>query len=287
MPLSEYKVDAFLNEFRKRFGYKRTPTHQVDALKISAEAQYEAHRLQTYLPQSTPLSEWVTPQTILSLIADPTPYDAIKEYEQQRRAGMFLEPTYIPPNPPPNINLVQDHLGEFRAISTMGASSEAHTQDPVDAAGTPQPSSRATPVTTATGASQHSPQPEQEAAGLDTFSEEDFVLEDDFVLEEEDERSGSDSDVVYGLGRVTDESMVEFVHKYPDSAIKYLARRSLDGKPLPSEVEGLYDSWQKRGLSRKKLRAYILAIMEWDTLPDSTLMDMWSELRDRIYELTH
>ena len=39
-------------------------------------------------------------------------------------------------------------------------------------------------------------------------------------------------DVVYGNGRVSDDSVWDFIHSYPDSAVKFLYRKSLENKPL-------------------------------------------------------
>ncbi len=97
-----------------------------------------------------------------------------------------------------------------------------------------------------------------------------------------------DSDAVFGTGRVTEESTVDFIHKNPDSAVKFLYRKKLDGKPLPPAEDEIYEGWQSRGLSRPRIRDYILQIMDWTELPpEKTLTDIWSELRDQVFELTH
>lgn len=125
------------------------------------------------------------------------------------------------------------------------------------------------------------PQPTQ--ASVDELEEEFEEMEG-----EEQAADDGDSDVIFGTGRVTDESTVNFIHRNPDSAIKFLYRKTLVGKPLPASEEEIYQNWQNRGLSRKRVRDYILQIMEWDTFPtDKTLTDIWSELRDQIFELTH
>ena len=43
-----------------------------------------------------------------------------------------------------------------------------------------------------------------------------------------------DTDVVYGTGRITDEAHKSFIISSPDSAIKFLMRKELDGRPLKS-----------------------------------------------------
>ena len=41
-----------------------------------------------------------------------------------------------------------------------------------------------------------------------------------------------DNDVVFGSKDITQSSMKNFVMEYPDSALKYIFRKNLDGRPL-------------------------------------------------------
>lgn len=152
--------------------------------------------------------------------------------------------------------------------------------------GAPQPMAAPQPM----GAPQQPQAPSQAAAPQAAKAEpveEDF-LDEDFDFDDESRTSDAgDADVVYGTGRITEEATVEFIHKHADSAIKFLYRKNLDGKPLQASEEEIYQTWQKRGLSRNKVREYVLQIMEWDALPEQTLMDTWSQLRDQLFELTH
>lgn len=118
------------------------------------------------------------------------------------------------------------------------------------------------------------------------IEEEEYLEEDEFGDTEQTEQSG-DEDVVYGTGRVSDEATVDFIHKHSDSAVKFLFRKNLDGKPLSPAEDEIYRGWQKRGLSRAKIREYILQIMEWENIPSIPVHDVWSKLRDQIFELTH
>ncbi|MBF0352223.1 MAG: hypothetical protein HQM11_14415 [SAR324 cluster bacterium] len=120
------------------------------------------------------------------------------------------------------------------------------------------------------------------------------VIEDEPEdLEEEDgdrpdrPDDSNEADVVYGSGRITPDSLVEFIHLHPDSAVKFLYSRSLDGKPLSNQEDEIYRGWQKRGLSKAKVRDYVMQIMEWDAVPNIAIYDIWSQLRDQIFELTH
>jgi len=127
--------------------------------------------------------------------------------------------------------------------------------------------------------------PVQEA--LPVVEEEDDFLEDLDDVDSDSSAGSEDADVVYGTGRVTEESVMEFIRHHPDSAVKFLFRKTLDGKVLSNSEEGIYSDWQKRGLSRAKIRQFILQIMEWESLPEMRPNDMWQTLRDQIFEYTH
>jgi len=58
----------------------------------------------------------------------------------------------------------------------------------------------------------------------------------------------------------------------------------LEGRPLSAEIEAIYDSWEKRGLSRGRLKKYLLKLMEWPEVPDLPILDLLQSLKDRIYE---
>ncbi|HKJ00600.1 MAG TPA: hypothetical protein VKB51_19175 [bacterium] len=94
-----------------------------------------------------------------------------------------------------------------------------------------------------------------------------------------------EEDVVYGAGRITEDAVWDFVQQYPDSAVKFLYRKTLDNKPLSPTEEDIYRNWEMRGMSRAKVREVVLEIMRWQSLPDNFPHEIWRELRDQIYEL--
>ena len=94
-----------------------------------------------------------------------------------------------------------------------------------------------------------------------------------------------EEDVVYGTGRVTDDSAWSFVQTYPDSAVKFLYRRTLDNKALSAAEEEIYRRWELRGLTRAKVRDIVLDIMGWQSLPDDLPHNIWRELRDQVFEM--
>ena len=110
---------------------------------------------------------------------------------------------------------------------------------------------------------------------------------DEFEIEDlPDSRfdESGDEDVVYGNGRVTDDSVWDFIHDYPDSAVKFLYRKTLENKNLSPNEEDIYRKWEMRGMSRAKVREYVLEIMGWQSLPDDFPHNIWRELRDQIFE---
>jgi len=112
--------------------------------------------------------------------------------------------------------------------------------------------------------------------------EEDEELEEDdsgLILVDSDE-----TDVVFGGEKISKAALEKFIRQYPDSTLRFLLRRSLDGRPLSAEIEAIYYSWEKRGLSRGRLKKYLLKLMEWPEVPDLPILDLLQSLKDRIYE---
>ena len=150
--------------------------------------------------------------------------------------------------------------------------------------------------------------PEITAPAEETLVEEETPAEDDESLEielepdvesfevdkeEEEESTQSsgpeeeDSDVVYGTGRITDKAHRSFIISSPDSAVKFLLRKELDGRPLKSSQDEIYNGWQERGLSRGKLRKHFLKIMEWDNVPELEVSEIYNQVKDKVYEISH
>jgi hypothetical protein len=106
-------------------------------------------------------------------------------------------------------------------------------------------------------------------------------------LESDDARfedTGED-DVVYGSGRVTDDSSWDFIQRHPDSAVKFLYRKTLDNKPLSTADEDIYRRWEQRGMTRSTIRQIVLEIMNWKALPDDFPHNIWRELRDQVFDM--
>ena len=112
--------------------------------------------------------------------------------------------------------------------------------------------------------------------------EDDEDFEDGIQMTETD-----DSDVIYGTGRITDAAHHKFILENTDSSIKFLMRKELDGRPLKADQEEIYEAWQKRGLSRGRVRKHIFKIMGWDNIPDIPIHEIVSQVKGKAYEAAH
>ncbi len=112
----------------------------------------------------------------------------------------------------------------------------------------------------------------------------DEIDEFDEVVDDADSGTEEEEDVVYGSGPITTLAIINFVHKFPDSAIKFLYRKQLDGKMLNRSDEDIYREWEQRGMSRGKVKRYVLNMMGWKTFPKKPLYEIWKMLRDHIFD---
>ena len=109
--------------------------------------------------------------------------------------------------------------------------------------------------------------------------------EDEELSAENGDPVDEDSEVIYGTGQITDEAHRSFILNSPDSAVKFLLRKELDGKTLKSTQDEIYEGWQSRGLSRGKLRKHFLKIMEWDSVPELEVSEIYEQVKDKVYEI--
>ena len=131
---------------------------------------------------------------------------------------------------------------------------------------------------------------EKTEADSSTLTTSDLLLnfEEDEEIEEDEsgfiQVDSYETDVVFGGEKISKSALEKFIRQYPDSTLRFLLRRSLDGKPLSAEIEAIYYNWEKRGLSRGRLKKNILKLMEWPEVPDLPILDLLQSLKDRIYE---
>ncbi len=122
------------------------------------------------------------------------------------------------------------------------------------------------------------------AALLDTMEDEEVDDEDDFEDGLKDVPT-DETDVVFGAAQITRKAIGTFVEAYPDSALRYLLRRSLDGRPLPSEFEAVHEQWTERGLSRGRIKRHLLDLMKWKDIPDLPIHELLGEVRGRLFTI--
>ena len=96
-----------------------------------------------------------------------------------------------------------------------------------------------------------------------------------------------DNDVVFGSKNITQSSMKNFVMEYPDSALKYIFRKNLDGRPLLREIDNIYYKWEKRGLIKGEVKKYVLELMERSEFPDVSTNEILQILREKIYLISN
>ena len=116
-------------------------------------------------------------------------------------------------------------------------------------------------------------------------NEEEIEFDEDKVHSMQ--QSGSDdTDVVFGSDIIRVPSMEKFVLQYPESALRFLMRQNIDGKPLPSDIVLVHAGWEERGLSRNVLKKYVLELMQWSDFPDLPFQDFYLQIRNRIFEVS-
>jgi len=121
-------------------------------------------------------------------------------------------------------------------------------------------------------------------AVVDPAEIEDIDVLDEVVEDIDSSTDEDEDDVVYGTGPITSSAIMNFVHKFPDSALKFLYRKQLDGKMLGRADEDIYREWEQRGMSRGKVKKYMLTLMDWKAFPKKPLYEIWKMLRDHIYD---
>jgi hypothetical protein len=126
--------------------------------------------------------------------------------------------------------------------------------------------------------------PPDQAKAVDPAEEEVIEAIEPLEADVMDEDTEGEDDVVYGTGQVSDVAIMQFVHKFPDSALKFLFRKQLDGKALSNSEEEIYQSWEKREMTRGKVKGYIQTLMGWKDFPKKPLYEIWQEIRDHIFE---
>ena len=314
MLFSAYQIESLLAEFQQE--YFPVDNSASETLSLSKDAIQDA-RQSFSTPKNSTLG-WISPKDIMGLVEDQTHYDPVVDYVQQSRAGRFVVPAYIPDNPAPPFSLVSDHTQVDQksddAVQETPESSAPEEDSQLQELSTEKTEveERVTITQSEETTVEETLSVEHEDDSLEMQTELDMkesevsptvepaisIVElfeeiDDEGFDEEDDSDvgrlhgeiNDDNDVVFGDGHIDLKSMSIFVSKYPDSTIKFLLRKNLDGRSLPAGYEEIYTQWENRGLTRGRLKKYLFKIMEWINFPDITANDVVTKIREYHFEL--
>ena len=304
MLFSAYQIESLLADFQQINSPADKSTSET--LSISADAIQDA--CQYLRPPKRSTLDWVFPKDIMKLVEDRSSYDPIVDNVQQSRAGRFVVPAYVPEIPAPAFPLVSDHTQvvtpKSKTEEQESPESPATEEDGLLPEISTEPDEEVDRVSVSlsenvseknclidlpdqgTDKTEDSANVEPEVTTASFF---DGIDDDEHDDEHDDEGFGGDNneenDVVFGEGRINLKSMRNFVANYPDSTIKFLIRKNLDGRPLPVGYEEIYSQWENRGLSRGRLKKYIYKLMEWKNFPEIPLHDVVEKIREHQYFL--
>jgi len=302
MLFSAYQIESLLADFEQI--NSSTEKSKSETLSLSEDAIQDARK---YLrPQKRITLDWVSPKDIMKLVEDDSSYDPVVDNVQQSRAGRFVVPAYVPEEPAPKFPLVSDHTQvvqnsetadqESSALSAKEEnflshekSNESQEEDGFSVRMNKGFSNEKDFINKKNQDINNSKKfssldsAESPASFFDGIDEDENDEEhDDEVLRGE---NSSENDVVFGDGPIDLKSMREFVANYPDSTIKFLMRKNLDGRPLPIGYEEIYSKWENRGLSRGRLKKYLYKLMEWKNFPDIPVHEVVEKIREHQYFL--
>jgi len=298
MLFSAYQIESLLADFQQTDSPAGKSASET--LSLSADAIQDARQYLRPLKRS-PL-HWITPKDIRGLIEDISSYDPVVDNVQQSRAGRFVVPAYIPEIPAPAFPLVSDHtqmapesktteqessespVTEEDALMPEINTESAEVEDKVSVSVSEDISKENSLIIETEKSSEES---EESTNGESAASLFEGIDDEEHELEEEGLQgdNSEENDVVFGDGRIDQKSMSNFVANYPDSTLKFLMRKNLDGRPLPVGYEEIYSQWENRGLSRGRLKKYLFKLMEWKNFPDIPVHDVVNKIREHQYFL--
>ena len=302
MLFSAYQIESLLADFQQTDSPAGKSASET--LSLSADAIQDAHQYLRPLKRS-PL-HWVTPKDIRGLIEDISYYDPVVDNVQQSRAGRFVVPAYVPEIPAPAFPLVSDHtqmapesetteqessespVTEEDALMPEINTESAEVEDKVSVSVSENISNENSLIIETEKSSEESEESTNGESAASLFEGiDDEEHDEEHELEEEGLKgdNSEENDVVFGDGRIDQKSMSNFVANYPDSTLKFLMRKNLDGRPLPVGYEEIYSQWENRGLSRGRLKKYLFKLMEWKNFPDISVHDVVNKIREHQYFL--
>ena len=298
MLFSAYQIESLLADFQQTGSPAGKSASET--LSLSADAIQDARQYLRPLKRSH--LNWVTPKDIRGLVEDISFYDPVVDNVQQSRAGRFVVPAYVPEVPAPAFPLVRDHtkmapesktteqesskspVTDQNAMIPEVNTESAEVEDKVSVSGSEDISKENSLLIETEKSSEKSTHGELAVSTASLFE---GIDDEEHELEEEGLQgdNSEENDVVFGDGRIDQKSMSNFVAHYPDSTLKFLMRKNLDGRPLPVGYEEIYSQWENRGLSRGRLKKYLFKLMEWKNFPDIPVHDVVNNIREHQYFL--
>ena len=298
MLFSAYQIESLLADFQQTGSPAGKSASET--LSLSADAIQDARQYLRPLKRSH--LNWVTPKDIRGLVEDISFYDPVVDNVQQSRAGRFVVPAYVPEVPAPAFPLVRDHtkmapesktteqesskspVTDENAMIPKVNTESAEVEDKVSVSGSEDISNENSLLIETEKSSEKSTHGELAVSTASLFE---GIDDEEHELEEEGLQgdNSEENDVVFGDGRIDQKSMSNFVAHYPDSTLKFLMRKNLDGRPLPVGYEEIYSQWENRGLSRGRLKKYLFKLMEWKNFPDIPVHDVVNNIREHQYFL--
>ena len=299
MLFSAYQIESLLDDFQQTGSPAGKSASET--LSLSADAIQDARQYLRPLKRSH--LNWVTPKDIRGLVEDISFYDPVVDNVQQSRAGRFVVPAYVPEVPAPAFPLVRDHtkmapesktteqesskspVTDENAMTPEVNTESAEVEDKVSVSGSEDISKENSLLIETEKSSEESEESTPGESAVPTASLFEGIDDEEHELEEEGLQgdNSEENDVVFGDGRIDQKSMSNFVANYPDSTLKFLMRKNLDGRPLPVGYEEIYSQWENRGLSRGRLKKYLFKLMEWKNFPDIPVHDMVNNIREHQY----
>ena len=305
MLFSAYQIESLLADFQQTDSPAGKSASET--LSLSADAIQDARQYLRPLKRS-PLN-WVTPKDIRGLVEDISSYDPVVDNVQQGRAGRFVVPAYVPEIPAPAFPLVSDHtqmapesetteqessespVTEEDALMPEKNTESSEVEDKVSVSVSEDISKENSLTIETEKSSEESEESANGESAVSTASLFEGIDDEEHDEEHELEEEGlqgdnsEENDVVFGDGRIDQKSMSNFVAHYPDSTLKFLMRKNLNGRPLPVGYEEIYSQWENRGLSRGRLKKYLFKLMEWKNFPDIPVHDVVNKIREHQYFL--
>ena len=298
MLFSAYQIESLLADFQQTGSPAGKSANET--LSLSADAIQDARQYLRPLKRSH--LNWVTPKDIRGLVEDISSYDPVVDNVQQSRAGRFVVPAYVPEVPAPAFPLVRDHtkmapesktteqesskspVTDENAMIPKVNTESTEVEDKVSVSGSEDISKENSLLIETEKSSEKSTHGELAVSTASLFE---GIDDEEHELEEEGLQgdNSEENDVVFGDGRIDQKSMSNFVAHYPDSTLKFLMRKNLDGRPLPVGYEEIYSQWENRGLSRGRLKKYLFKLMEWKNFPDIPVHDVVNKIREHQYFL--